>query len=56
MIENAFETAIDKKNLWPIISQKVDIDTEKVVGAEALVRWKKDGISLYITGSVYSCL
>ncbi len=50
MIENAFETAIGKEEFMAYYQPKVDIDTEKVVGAEALVRWKKDGTSLISPG------
>lgn len=41
MIENSFEDAMDNEEFVVYYQPKVDIDTEKVVGAEALIRWKK---------------
>ena len=46
MIENYFETALEKQEFIVYYQPKIDIVTEKVIGAEALVRWKKDGILL----------
>ena len=42
MMENDFETALEKQEFIVYYQPKVEIATEKVVGAEALVRWKKD--------------
>lgn len=50
MIENAFESALKNHEFVVFYQPKVDIDTEKVVGAEALVRWYKDGTSLISPG------
>lgn len=41
MIENSFEDAIEQREFVIYYQPKVDILTEKVIGAEALVRWKK---------------
>ncbi len=41
MIENSFEDAIEQHEFVIYYQPKVDILTEKVIGAEALVRWKK---------------
>ena len=50
MIEIAFESALKNHEFIVFYQPKVDIDTEKVVGAEALVRWYKDGTSLISPG------
>ena len=41
MIENSFEYALHNEEFIVYYQPKVDIITEKVLGAEALVRWKK---------------
>lgn len=41
MIENSFEDALNNQEFVVYYQPKVDIVTEKVIGAEALVRWKK---------------
>ena len=41
MIENSFEDALHNEEFIVYYQPKVDIITEKVLGAEALVRWKK---------------
>ena len=50
MIENSFETALEKQEFVVYYQPKVEIATEKVVGAEALIRWKKDGTSMISPG------
>lgn len=50
MIENAFEAALENKEFVVFYQPKLDIATEKVIGAEALVRWYKDGKSLISPG------
>ena len=42
MIENSFEDALSNQEFVVYYQPKVDIITEKVIGAEALVRWKKE--------------
>lgn len=42
MIENSFEDALKQGQFIVYYQPKIDIHTEKVIGAEALVRWKKD--------------
>lgn len=42
MIENSFEEALKQEQFMVYYQPKIDIHTEKVTGAEALVRWKKD--------------
>ena len=41
MIENGFEDALINQEFVVYYQPKVDIVSEKVIGAEALVRWKK---------------
>lgn len=41
MIENDFEKALNNQEFLVYYQPKVDLATEKVIGAEALVRWKK---------------
>lgn len=41
MIENDFEKALNNQEFLVYYQPKVDLVTEKVIGAEALVRWKK---------------
>lgn len=41
MIENNFESALENQEFVIYYQPKIDIITEKVIGAEALVRWKK---------------
>ena len=43
MMENSFETALENEEFVVYYQPKVDIATEKIIGAEALVRWQKDG-------------
>lgn len=50
MIENCFEDALNNQEFVVYYQPKIDIITEKVVGAEALVRWKKDGTSMISPG------
>lgn len=50
MIENAFESALEKQEFVVYYQPKVSIATEKVIGAEALVRWKKDGTYMISPG------
>lgn len=50
MIENSFEKALDNQEFVVYYQPKTDIITEKVVGAEALVRWKKDESSMISPG------
>ncbi len=42
MIENSFEAALNRQEFVIYYQPKIDVVTEKVIGAEALVRWKKD--------------
>ena len=42
MMENDFEAALERQEFVVYYQPKIAIATEKVVGAEALVRWKKD--------------
>ena len=46
MMENDFEAALEGQEFVVYYQPKVEIATEKVVGAEALVRWKKDEKSM----------
>ena len=46
MIENDFGTALERQEFVVYYQPKIEISTEKVIGAEALVRWKKDGASM----------
>lgn len=41
MIENCFEEALNNEEFLVYYQPKIDLSTEKVIGAEALVRWKK---------------
>lgn len=41
MIENCFEEALNDEEFLVYYQPKIDLSTEKVIGAEALVRWKK---------------
>lgn len=41
MIENSFADALNRKEFVVYYQPKIDITTEKVIGAEALVRWEK---------------
>lgn len=41
LIENSFETAISNQEFTVYYQPKIDIRTEKVVAAEALVRWNR---------------
>lgn len=41
MIENCFEEALNDEEFLVYYQPKIDLFTEKVIGAEALVRWKK---------------
>ena len=50
MIENAFESALEKQEFVVYYQPKVAIATGKVIGAEALVRWKKDGTDMISPG------
>ena len=50
MIENSFDTALEKEEFVVYYQPKVDIATERIIGAEALVRWKKDGKALIPPG------
>ena len=50
MIENSFDTALAKGEFVVYYQPKIDICTEKIVGAEALVRWKKDGNTMISPG------
>ena len=48
MIENSFADALDHQEFVVYYQPQIDIVTEKVIGAEALVRWKKsDGSMVY---------
>ncbi|MCR5113231.1 MAG: bifunctional diguanylate cyclase/phosphodiesterase [Acholeplasmatales bacterium] len=40
---NAMDGAIEKKEFTIFLQPKIDVNTSKIVGAEALVRWIKDG-------------
>lgn len=42
-MENDFEEALEQQEFVVYYQPKIEIATEKVVGAEALVRWKKAG-------------
>lgn len=42
MMENEFESAIEKEEFVVWYQPKYDVITEKIAGAEALVRWKKN--------------
>ncbi len=47
-IVNTMETAIDNKELFVLLQPKYNLLTEKIIGAEALVRWKtSDGEMIY---------
>ena len=50
IIENSFDEAISNHEFVVYYQPKVDINTEKVVGAEALVRWQKPDGSLVSPG------
>ena len=50
MIENSFDDALNNQEFIVYYQPKVDIITEKVIGAEALVRWKKMDGSLVSPG------
>ena len=41
-IENSFESALNKQEFVVYYQPKIDIVTEKIIGAEALVRWKTE--------------
>lgn len=41
MMENNFEDALSNREFVIYYQPKIDIRTEKVIGAEALIRWKK---------------
>ncbi len=41
MVENCFEEALNDEEFLVYYQPKIDLSTEKVIGAEALVRWKK---------------
>lgn len=41
MIANCFEEALNDEEFLVYYQPKIDLSTEKVIGAEALVRWKK---------------
>lgn len=41
MIENSFDDALRNQEFTVYYQPKIDIHTEKIIGAEALVRWKK---------------
>ena len=43
MLENCFEAALENQEFLVYYQPKVNITTEKVIGAEALVRWQRDG-------------
>ncbi|MBR6336838.1 MAG: EAL domain-containing protein [Ruminococcus sp.] len=43
MVESQFYAALDKGELTAFYQPKVDINTGRVIGAEALARWIKDG-------------
>lgn len=48
MMENAFDEAIANQEFFVVYQPKYDVHTEKIVGAEALVRWKrKDGTTIW---------
>lgn len=49
-IENSFKSALNNQEFVVYYQPKVDIVTEKVIGAEALVRWKKDETSMISPG------
>lgn len=42
MMENEFESAIEKEEFEVWYQPKYSVETEKIVGAEALVRWRKE--------------
>lgn len=41
MIENCFTDALKNKEFMIYYQPKIDVITEKVIGAEALVRWQR---------------
>ena len=50
MLENSFEDALNNREFILYYQPKIDINTEKVIGAEALVRWKKADGSMVSPG------
>lgn len=50
MLENNFDEALNNREFVIYYQPKIDIDTEKVIGAEALVRWKKPDGSMVSPG------
>ena len=42
-IESSMEMALKNKEFKVLYQPKIDTKTEKIAGAEALVRWNKDG-------------
>lgn len=50
MLENNFEEALNNREFVIYYQPKIDIATEKVIGAEALVRWRKADGSMVSPG------
>lgn len=50
MIENNFESALNNQEFIVYYQPKIDIITEKVIGAEALVRWERADGSMIAPG------
>lgn len=53
-MENAFNEAISKKEFKVYFQPKYSVETEKIVGAEALVRWQKDNGQVISPGEFIS--
>ena len=50
MMENEFESSLENEKFVVYYQPKYDVNTEKIVGAEALVRWRKDDGTLISPG------
>lgn len=53
-MENEFNEAIDKKEFKVYFQPKYNVETEEIVGAEALVRWQKDNGQVISPGEFIS--
>lgn len=50
MLENSFEAALNRQEFVVYYQPKIDVRTEKAIGAEALVRWQRDADTMISPG------